>query len=252
MCLIQSLQESNVYQIVTLPWNTQYFDKESICKFHSSYMALMVMMNNISKALDYGNSVIGIILDFSKAFDTVDHRILLDKLFHYGVPGNALNCFKSYLSDRCQYVTYIIIQSQVQKMFRVEYHKAQFSAPYCSLHIQMMYNVCRKASPILFADDTNIFYRCKDLTVLVQEINNELSQISLWLKINKLSLTIKKARFMLFHWKQLMMILKSKLVTRKWTECIKLNFLVLLIIKLCGKNMWHMYLGRCQGALEYL
>ena len=75
-------------------------------KFHSSYMALMVMMNDISKALDDGDSVIGILLDFSKAFDTVNHRILLDKLFHNGVRGDALDLFESYLSDRRQYVTY--------------------------------------------------------------------------------------------------------------------------------------------------
>ena len=75
-------------------------------KFHSSYMTLMVMINDISKALDDGDSVIGIFLDFSKAFDNVNHRILLDKLFHYGVRGNALNWFESYLSDRRQYVTY--------------------------------------------------------------------------------------------------------------------------------------------------
>ena len=97
--------------------------------------------------------------------------------------------------------------------------------------------MCRKASPILFSDDTNLFYRGKDLTVLVEEINNELSQISLWLKSNKLSLNIKKTHFMVFHRKKLMVTLKSKLMTSKSTECIKLNFLALsLIIKLHGKN----------------
>ena len=57
---------------------------------HSSYMALMVMIYEISQALDCGEHAVGIFLDFSKAFDTVNHSILLKKLYHYGISGNTL------------------------------------------------------------------------------------------------------------------------------------------------------------------
>ena len=74
-------------------------------KLHSSYMVLMLMMDQVTKALDNGECVIGIFLDFSKAFDTVNHSILIDNLYHYGIRGNALEWFRSYLSNRSQYVS---------------------------------------------------------------------------------------------------------------------------------------------------
>ena len=80
-------------------------------KFHSSYMASMVMMNELTNALENGDHAIGIFLDFSKAFDKVNHSILLDKLYHYGISDNALECFRSYLTGRKQFVTYNGISS---------------------------------------------------------------------------------------------------------------------------------------------
>ena len=78
---------------------------------HSTYMALMVLMDKWSKTLDDENMVIGVLLDFSKAFDMVDHDILLFKLSHYGIRDNAQLWFKSYLSNRNQFVTYGVVRS---------------------------------------------------------------------------------------------------------------------------------------------
>ena len=69
----------------------------------STYMALIILIENLMKALENGESVIGILLDFQKAFDTV---ILLDKLCIYGIRGPALSWITIYLSNRCQYVAY--------------------------------------------------------------------------------------------------------------------------------------------------
>ena len=73
---------------------------------HSTYMALIILLENLTKALENGESAIGIFLDFQKAFDTVNHSILLDKLYIYGIRGPALSWITSYLSNRCQYVVY--------------------------------------------------------------------------------------------------------------------------------------------------
>ena len=62
-------------------------------KYHSSYMALMLLLDDLNTSLEKGDIVIGVFLDFSKAFDTVIHDILLNKLEHHGIRGNALCWF---------------------------------------------------------------------------------------------------------------------------------------------------------------
>ena len=68
-------------------------------------------MDYIVTAMERGDFVISIFLDFSKAFDTVNHQILLDKLSHYGIRGTALKWFTSYLSDRKQFTTFEGVKS---------------------------------------------------------------------------------------------------------------------------------------------
>ena len=79
-------------------------------------MALMTLINRLITSLENDQYVLGIYLDFSKAFDTVDHVILLKKLAHYGIRGTALKWFESYLNNREQYVTYNGISSSKQRI----------------------------------------------------------------------------------------------------------------------------------------
>ena len=91
----------NKYKII---YNYQFGFRDK----HSTYLALITLTDKISEALDAGKNVIGIFLDFSKAFDTINHEIMLLKLEHYGIRGVALQWFKSYLNDRQQYVTTLL------------------------------------------------------------------------------------------------------------------------------------------------
>ena len=161
-------------------------------KMHSKYMALMNLMNRLITSLENDEYVLGIYLDFSKAFDTVDHVILLRKLAHYGIRGTALKWFESYLSNWEQYVTYNGISSSKQRI-KCGVPQGSILGPLLFLiYINDLCHVCKYTSAIFFADDTNLFSSGKDLKTLERTTNNELSNISLWLKVNKLSLNIKR------------------------------------------------------------
>ena len=147
-------------------------------KSHSTYMALMTLMDNLINFLDKGEYVIGIFLDFSKAFDTVDHGILLQKLSCYGVRGDALSWFQSYLNNRYQFVTYNGVSSDKKEM-KCGLPQGSILGPLLFLiYINDLSDVCKCSLPILFVDDTNLFHHGFDLSVIENAFNKELADIS--------------------------------------------------------------------------
>ena len=105
---------SKVFEKIMYEWLLKFLEKLKIVyseqygfrRKHSTYMALLTLTDKLVNALENQKIVVGIFLDFSKAFDTVDHDILLQKLHHYGIRGCAYSWFESYLSHRTQFVTY--------------------------------------------------------------------------------------------------------------------------------------------------
>ena len=165
-------------------------------------------------------------MDFSKAFDTVNHGILLEKLCHYGIRGHALDWFISYLSNRKQFVAYNGAVSST-KTITCGVPQGSILGPLLLLiYINDLYNVCLESVAILFADDTNLFYSGSHIETLVRSINDELSNISTWLKANKLSLNVYKTYYMIFHRKKAVMPIDKKISIK----CISQNSLVLLSI----------------------
>ena len=82
------------------------------CKHHSTAYALACLYDKISSTIENKECAVGIFIDSPKAFDTIDHNMLISKLEHYGVRGTALRLFKSYLSNRQQYVEFNGISSE--------------------------------------------------------------------------------------------------------------------------------------------
>ena len=165
---------------------------------HSTFMALIILIKNLVNAIDNGKCAVGIFLDFQKAFDTVDHCILLDKLYFYGIRGQAFDWFSSYLHNRQQLVNYYGYESDL-KTIKCGVPQGSILGPLLFLlYINDLPQVSEYFMPILFADDTNLFATGYNLNDIFSEINKEIANIYAWVKANKLSLNIDKTNFMLF------------------------------------------------------
>ena len=139
---------------------------------HSTNLALIYLVDKISNSLDMGEYVLGLFLDFTKAFDTVNHDIFLQKLEHLGIRGISLNWFKSYLSNRSQYVDYSGISSELQYI-RCGVPQGSILGPLLFLlYINDLSRVSSLLFSMLFADDSNMFLSGKNPDVLINTMNN--------------------------------------------------------------------------------
>ena len=166
---------------------------------HSIGHALVSLTEAVRSTLDNKRLGCGIFIDLQKAFDTVNHRILLSKLEHYGIRGCALEWFRSYLSDRKQYVS---VNGSNSNLLSITCGVPQGSVlgPLLFLiYINDLPNVSKKLTFYLSADDTNIYYESKDLFNLIKIVNKELRLVKKWLDANKLSLNIDKTNYIIFH-----------------------------------------------------
>ena len=152
---------------------------------------------NLLKIIKY---TLGLFIDLSKAFDTVDHSILLKKLELYGITDRNHGWLKSYLSNRRQFV-------QINEKEKTSLETISCGVPQGSilgpllflLYVNDLKNASNILDPIMFADDTNLFFTHKDIRYLFQIVNQELENINQWFVSNKLSLNIKKPRYSFFH-----------------------------------------------------
>ena len=127
----------------------------------STSLAVMELIEEITNATDNKKLAIGVFIDLKKAFDTVDHRILIKKLEHYGVRGAASDWLKSYLSNRKQFVNIDGCSSELLDVICGVPQGSILGPTLFILYINDICNVSNLVKFILFADDTNVF--CVDL-----------------------------------------------------------------------------------------
>ena len=166
---------------------------------HSTTQALLLLTDKIQRSIDRGMFCSGIFLDLCKAFDTVNHRILLTKLEYYGIRGVSNDWFASYLSNRRQFVSLNGINSDYQTITCGVPQGSVLGPLLFLLYINDMPKCSNILEFHLFADDTNLFLNNPNIINLETDLNTELEKVSQWLYANKLSLNIDKTSFVVFH-----------------------------------------------------
>ena len=169
---------------------------------HSTTQALIGITDRLKSAIDNNDLTCGIFIDLTKAFDTVDHNILLNKMFHYGIRGKVYNLFESYLSDRQQYVRVNNVDSKMKPVTCGVPQGSVLGPLLFIIYINDIANSCKDGLFRIFADDTGIFCQSNNIESLVTKVEIIIGKINDWFTANKLTLNVKKTSYVIFRSKR--------------------------------------------------
>ena len=168
-------------------------------KSHSTSHAVNYSVKIIEDRVRKQNHVLGIFIDLSKAFDTIDHPTLLTKLDRYGIRGNANCLIRSYLSNRVQYTE---VFNEKSESLTVKYGVPQGSVLGPLLFLLYINDIASSSTLgtfILFADDTNIFIDGKTVEEVYEKGNKLLSSLNSYMILNKLNINMSKCCYIHFR-----------------------------------------------------
>ena len=165
---------------------------------YSTSYALLNLTEAIMKALDDGNFACGIFVDLQKAFDTVDHSILLSKLYHYGIRGLANKWVESYLANRKQFVSVNGFELSTSSITCGVPQGSVLEPLLFLIYINDLHVTIKHYKVHHFADDTKLLIINKSLKRLNKLLNIYLKNLTNWLNANKISLNVSKTELLIF------------------------------------------------------
>ena len=171
-------------------------------KGKSTKGALLRFTHKIQSQLDNKQSVAAVYIDLKKAFDTVDHDILLRKLQHYGIRGTANEWFQSYLKDRKQYIEIGNVRSTFEEVICGVPQGSNLGPLLFLIYVNDLPFCLKYSEATLFADDTTIACCAKNLQELEVKLNQDLDQLKDWFSANKLTLNVGKTYGCIFGIRQ--------------------------------------------------
>ena len=198
---------SKIFKYILLEQLTSHFVENKLissqqygfCAKHSTELAALNLVGYLTNKLDNGIIPINIYIDLSKAFDTLIHSVLLDKLSHYGVNGVAKKLLQSYLSNRHQVVDFNGSTSDTLEI-KTGVPQGSVLGPFLfSVYINDLPTCTDIFNMIMYADDTTLFCDINGNPADEHLLNMELCKITDWLSANKLSLNVNKTKCMIFH-----------------------------------------------------
>ena len=170
---------------------------------HSTIHPIIHFLNHCAEANNKTNPeyTLAVFCDLSKAFDVIDHTILLDKLNHYGIRGIANNWLQNYLTNRQQYVQLENSKSSL-KPIKCGVPQGSILGPLLYLiYVNDIENSC-DSNILSFADDTTIYSSHSDINSLFEMGNAEINNLYTWFCTNKLSLNAGKTKYIIIKPRQ--------------------------------------------------
>ena len=135
-------------------------------------------LQEILQTLEKGDYTLGVFIDLSKAFDIVDHQILIEKLQYYGIDSTALEWFKSYLSNRKQYISSQSISENCLDIICAVPQESILGPLLFLIYVNDLFKASNPLMEVMFADDTNLFISHKNIDTLFASMNKELENVS--------------------------------------------------------------------------
>ena len=179
----------------------------------NTVLATAQFTDKVLQSMDAGELTGTVFIDLAKAFDTVNHVILLRKLHLLGADDHACEWFKSFLSERSQVTVYNNAQSETAKI-SIGVAQGSILGPLLFvIYVNDLPNVLESCHVTLFADDTVLYCSSKCPKLLQQKLNSDLTRVCDWLKTNHLTINIKKSKFMLIGSGPRLSRLSTSLVT---------------------------------------